>query len=246
MTQGSAGAISGSAEYLRSKFPLLKVAAGEALECPTLYENGFGGHRIEGIGDKHVPWILNCKNLDMIVAIDDEDVIRVMHLFNQPAGQAYLKEKGVPEDFIKKINLLGISGIANLLGCIKEAKSYEFNQNDIVLSVLTDSMDMYQSRLKDHEGEYTRDEAIATYAKCLMGQGVENCLDLTYLGKKRCHHLKYYTWIEQQGKTIDELNAQWYDDDYWKNVLSEETVDKYDKWIMEFNKLTGLAEKYGM
>jgi len=246
LTQGSAGAISGAAQYLRSKYPLLKVAAGEALQCPTLLENGFGDHRIEGIGDKHVPWILNVKNLDVIVDLDDEDVIRTMHLFNHPAGIAYLKEKGVSDDFIAKLPLLGISGIANMLGCIKEAKMFEFNENDIILSVCTDSMVMYQSRVKEHKGEYIRDEAVSTYAQCLMGLKSDKCLELTYAEKKRCHNLKYFTWKEQQGKTAKELNDQWYDEHYWDQYLSEATVDKYDSWIMEFNKKTGLAQKYGM
>ena len=246
LTQGSAGAISGASEYLRKKYPLIKVAAGEALQCPTLYQNGFGDHRIEGIGDKHVPWVFNVKNLDLVVALDDNDVMDVMHLFNHPEGIKYLKEKGVSEEFLKKLPLLGISGIANMLGCIKEAKLYEFNENDVVMSVCTDSMDMYQSRIKEHKGEYTRDEAVATYARSLMGLNVNHCLELTYVEKKRCHNLKYFTWVEQQGKTAQELNDQWYDDNYWKQYLDETVVDKYDKWIMEFNQKTGLAEKYGM
>ena len=246
LTQGSAGAISGASEYLRKKYPLIKVAAGEALQCPTLYQNGFGDHRIEGIGDKHVPWVFNVKNLDMVIALDDNDVMDVMHLFNHPEGIKYLKEKGVPEDFLAKLPLLGISGVANMLGCIKEAKLYEFNENDIVMSVCTDSMAMYQSRIKEHKGEYTRDEAVATYAKSLMGININHCLELTYMEKKRCHNLKYFTWKEQQGKTTEEVNAQWYDDNYWKQYLDESVVDKYDKWIMEFNQKTGLAEKYGI
>ena len=54
--------------------------------------NGFGGHRIEGIGDKHIPWIHNVRNSDMAIAIDDEDSQRLLRLFNTPEGQAYLKE----------------------------------------------------------------------------------------------------------------------------------------------------------
>lgn len=180
----------------------------------------------------------------MVIAIDDEDVMRVMHLFNHPAGQAYLKEKGVPADFIDKLQLLGISGCANLIGAIKEAKYYEFNENDIVVTLGTDSMAMYQSRLKEHKGEYTRDEAVETYYKCLMGQGTDHMEEFTYVTKKRCHNLKYYTWKEQQGKTTEDINNQWYQDGYWEQFLSDETVEKYDSWIIEFNKKTGLAEKY--
>ena len=186
------------------------------------------------------------KNIDLIVEIDDQDVMKVVHLFNQPAGIAYLKEKGVPEETIKKLNLLGISSVANLLGCIKEAKYYEFNERDIIVSVCTDSMKLYQSRLKERSTEFTRDDAIEAYAQCLMGQRIEHCSELTYIGKKKCHQLKYFTWVEQQGKTANELNDQWYDENYWKQYLDESVVDKYDKWIMEFNQKTGLAEKYGM
>ncbi|MCQ2821386.1 MAG: pyridoxal-phosphate dependent enzyme [archaeon] len=246
LTQGSSGTLTGSGEYLRKKFPRLKIAAGEAKQSPTLLNNGFGGHIIEGIGDKHVPWILNVKNLDVIININDEDVVKAMHLFNQPAGKAFLKEKGVPEEFLQKIGLLGKSGIANLIGCIKEAIMFEWNENDIILSVLTDSMDMYQSRLRELKREYTRDDALDAYVKCFQSVAADDCLELCYKEKKRIHNLKYFTWIEQQGKKVDELNAQWYDEDYWTKHLSEEVVDKYDSWIMEFNKKTGLGEKYGM
>ena len=246
LCEGSGGTLAGSTFYLREKFPLIKIAAGEATQCPTLMTNGFGGHRIEGIGDAFVPWILNMKNIDVVIGIDDEDVMNVLHLFNQPAGIAYLKEKGVNDETIKKLSLLGISSIANLLGCIKEAKMFEFNENDIIVSVCTDSMKLYQSRLKERKTEFTRDDAIITYSKCLMGQNTENCKELSYIDKKRCHSLKYFTWIEQQGKDAKELNAQWYEDDYWNNRMSEKVVDMYDSWIQEFNKKTGLADKYDM
>lgn len=246
LCEGSGGTLTGSAFYLRQKFPLIKIAAGEALQCPTLMMNGFGNHRIEGIGDAFVPWILNMKNIDVVVGIDDEDAIKIMHLFNQPAGIAYLKEKGVKDETIEKLKLMGISSIANMLGCIKEAKMFEFNENDIIVSVCTDSMKLYQSRLTQRKTEFTRDDAIEVYSRCLMGQGTNDCKELIYSDKKRIHSLKYFTWIEQQGKDANELNAQWYEDNYWDNRLSEKEVDMYDSWIKEFNKKTGLGEKYGL
>ena len=246
LCEGSGGTLSGSTFYLKQKFPLIKIAAGEAFQCPTLLLNGYGGHKIEGIGDAFVPWILNMKNIDLIVEIDDQDVMKVVHLFNQPAGIAYLKEKGVPEETIKKLNLLGISSVANLLGCIKEAKYYEFNERDIIVSVCTDSMKLYQSRLKERSTEFTRDDAIEAYAQCLMGQRIEHCSELTYIGKKKCHQLKYFTWVEQQGKNVKELNDQWFDDNYWDDRMSEKVIDMYDSWINEFNRRTGLGENFGM
>ncbi len=143
LTQGSAGTL-GSTEYLREKYPHVKVCAGEALQCPTLLYNGYGGHRIEGIGDKHVPWIHNMKNMDMVAGIDDTPNMRIMQLFNEPAGKEYLIKKGVSTELVEQLNLLGISSIANLMGAIKMAKYYEMTSDDIVFTVATDSMEMYQ------------------------------------------------------------------------------------------------------
>ncbi|HZW02892.1 MAG TPA: pyridoxal-phosphate dependent enzyme, partial [Anaerolineaceae bacterium] len=152
LTTGSAGTIA-SGDYLKKVFPESKIIASEAMQCPTLFENGFGAHRIEGIGDKHVPWIHNVKNTDMVVAIDDNAVVNIMRLFNEPAGQRWLVEKGVPAATVSNLNLLGFSGIANLLSAIKFAKYYELGENDVVMTVLTDSMELYSSRIDEYRQE---------------------------------------------------------------------------------------------
>ncbi|MCJ7626364.1 MAG: pyridoxal-phosphate dependent enzyme, partial [Anaerolineaceae bacterium] len=146
LTTGSAGTI-GCGDYMKQLFPASYVAASEALQCPTLLENGFGAHRIEGIGDKHVPWIHNLKNTDMIMAIDDNAVVNLARLFNEPAGKKYLDSQGVPQEIVSNLDLLGFSGIANLLSTIKMAKYYEMGENDVLLTVFTDSMELYGSRL---------------------------------------------------------------------------------------------------
>ena len=143
---GSAGTIA-AGDYLRESHPFLKVVASEALQCPTLLYNGFGGHRIEGIGDKHIPWIHNVKNTDAVVAIDEQDPLKLLRLFNEPEGQELLNSLGIDGNLIKRLPELGISGISNLLSAIKLAKYYELNENDIIFTVFTDSVDMYQSRL---------------------------------------------------------------------------------------------------
>jgi len=212
-TTGSAGAI-GSGDRLKELYPAMKIAAGEALQCPTLLDNGFGGHRIEGIGDKHVPWIHNVKNTDMVIAIDDNDPLELLRLFNEPEGVAFLvDELGLDPAFVETLSWLGISGIANLLCCIKMAKYYEFTEHDVVATVLTDSVAMYGSRLAElgeAEGAYTPVKAAVDFAARLLGQKTDNLLELTYADRKRVHNLKYYTWVEQQGKTVEELNALWY------------------------------------
>ena len=212
-TTGSAGAI-GSGDKLKELYPQMKIGAGEALQCPTLLDNGFGGHRIEGIGDKHVPWIHNVKNTDMVIAIDDNDPVNLLRLFNEPAGVEYLVNGlGLDAEFVEKLSWLGISGIANVLCCIKMAKYYEFTEHDVVATVLTDSAVMYGSRLEEQreaQGEYTRERAAVDFALRLGGQKTDNLIELTYAERKRVHNLKYYTWVEQQGKTAEELNALWY------------------------------------
>jgi len=242
VTTGSAGTI-GCGDYLKKLYPTSKIAAGEALQCPTLLNNGFGAHRIEGIGDKHVPWIHNIKNTDLVIAIDDNNVMGILRLFNEPAGQDYLKQQGVPVDLIEQLPLLGISGIANMLQAIKFAKYYELTEHDVVLTVFTDSMELYGSRLTEIEAEYgpyeTLDAAI-DYARHLQAITVDYMQELTYYERKRIHHLKYYTWVEQQGRNVEELNAQWYDDGYWDDIHNQ--VSDIDDLIRTFNRRTGLLE----
>ena len=244
LTQGSAGTL-GCADYLREKFPRIKVCAGEAWQCPTLLYSGYGAHRIEGIGDKHVPWIHNLKNMDMVADINDEFCIRLLRLLNEPSGKNYLKSKGVSEEIIDKLHLLGISSIANLIGSIKMAKYYEMNENDIVFTIATDSMELYQSRieeLKEERGEYTDNQAAVDFDTCLLNLTTDQMLELSYWDKKRMHNLKYFTWVEQIGKDVEELDRQWYDENYWRDKYR--SYAEWDKLIREFNEKTGLLEKY--
>jgi cysteine synthase A len=237
---GSAGTIA-SGDYMKQIFPASKIVASEALQCPTLLENGFGAHRIEGIGDKHVPWIHNTKNTDMVVAIDDNAVVNLSRLFNEPAGRKYLASQGVPESLLSQLDLLGFSGISNVLSAIKFAKYYELGEHDIVLTVLTDSMELYQSRLKEMHAEYgayDEKDAAADFARYLLGQSTDNLLELRYTDRRRIHNLKYFTWVEQQGKTYPEIQAMWNEPDYWTNVQKQ--VPEIDALIDEFNAEVGL------
>jgi len=239
LTQGSTGTL-GCADYVREKHPRVKIGAGEALECPTLLYTGFGGHRIEGIGDKHVPWIFHVRNMDLVAAIRDEATMRLMRLFNEPAGQDYLQNQGVNPDFIEKLDLLGISSIANLIGSIKMANFYEMDEQDVIFTIATDSMELYQSRLKEarEKGDYTKFDAAEDYGAYLREVNIDHMQDLTYWDKKSIHNLKYFTWIEQRGKDVDELERQWYDETYWKEKFS--SYEKWDQLIREFNDKVGL------
>lgn len=236
-TTGSAGTI-GAGDRLRELYPDMKLAAAEALQCPTLLNNGFGGHRIEGIGDKHVPWIHNVKNTDMVIAIDDNDSQNLIRLLNEPEGREFLiKELGLKPEFVDQLGLLGISGIANVLSCIKMAKYYELTEKDVVATVLTDSIVMYGSRieeLRERDGAYSNKKAAVDWTAHIKSLKTDNMLELTYPEKKRIHNLKYYTWVEQQGRTSEELDALWYDyDNTWGAVHKQ--AAQIDELINEFN-----------
>lgn len=123
-----------------------------------------------------------------------------------------------------------------MLAAIKTAKYFEMNENDVIFTIFTDSSDLYQSRLKElkkERGMYSLMHAAKDHAASILHQGIDYFKELTYYERKAIHNLKYFTWVEQQGKTAEELNAQW-DPEYWK-ILFEEEVKYFDDLIVEFN-----------
>ncbi len=245
LTSGSAGSLA-SGDYLKQRYPYSKIGVAEALQCPTILNNGYGAHRIEGIGDKHIPWVHNVRNTDIAAAIDDNDSMAILRLFNEPAGKAFLtNELGIAGEDVDALALMGISGISNMLASIKFAKYYELTEKDVVATILTDSVEMYLSRLDElrgEEGEYTPARAAADYAASLRGQRTDNLLELTYAERKRVHHLKYYTWVEQQGRTAEELGDQWHRQDKTFEAVQKQTA-QVDDLIDSFNEEVGLLAK---
>ena len=243
LMSGSAGSLA-AGDYLKQTHPQFKIAVGEALQCPTVLNNGFGDHRIEGTGDKHIPWVHNVRNTDMGIAIDDNDAMALLRLFNEPDGKEFLtKEIGMSNEDVENLAFMGISGISNMLCAIKFAKYYELTSNDVVATVLTDSVEMYMSRIEElteNEGAYTPIKAAIDYQAHLQAIKTDNLIELTYPERKRVHNLKYYTWVEQQGRCADELNDQWYRQD--KSFESVQTqAEQVDELINEFNEAVGLV-----
>lgn len=236
LSSGSAGTL-GAGSYLRDNYIGARVAVAEALQCPTILENGFGDHRIEGIGDKHIPWIHNMRDTDAAIGVDDELPMRFIRLFNEEAGRKLLAEQGVSSELLAKLDWIGISGIGNMLGAIKFAKYYELGEDDIVFTVFTDSMAMYGSRLREldaQRGPYDQRQADRDYDR-LQGVSVDHVFELSQVDKRRIHNLKYFSWIEQQGKELSELRAQWDSyREYWGGLHSQ--VSELDKLIVDFNK----------
>ncbi len=169
----------------------------------------------------------------------------IVRLFNEPEGWNYLRKQGIRQDFLPSLPLLGISGIGNLLGAIKFAKYFELTKRDIVVTVLTDSMDLYKTRveeMRESQGAYSDLEAAKDYHRYLMGASTGHMLELSYYDKRRIHNLKYFTWIEQQGKSLAELDAQWYDyPEYWDRIHRQ--ADQIDRLIEQFNDRAGLLKR---
>jgi cysteine synthase A len=242
LATGSAGTLA-SGDRLKEHYPNSKIAVVEALQCPTLLLNGYGAHRIEGIGDKHVPWIHNVRATDLTIDIDDRAAIAATRLFNEPAGRHYLASRQVPEETLAHLPLVGISGAANLLGCIKFARWYHLGPDDVILTVLTDSIDLYRSRLQEWraaEGELTDAGAATIHARDILGASTDAMEELTETNRRRIHNLKYFTWVEQQGKSVEELDAQWDDRTYWRRIAEQHI--ELDALIDEFNARSGLLD----
>ena len=210
---GSAGTIA-AGDYLRTTLPALKVVATEALQCPTLLQNGFGGHRIEGIGDKHVPWIHNVRNTDVVAAIDDEDCMRLFRLFNEPAGRERLAALGVDRRADRAARAAGHLRHLQSPGRDQDGQVFRPGRRRRDLHLATDSSDLYGSRLEELHGErgaYTPLQAACDLRALPRGQGDRSLQELTYPDRKAIHNLKYFTWVEQQGKEVADLNQLWYD-----------------------------------
>jgi cysteine synthase len=239
---GSAGTL-GAGDALKLTAPGSTITAAEALQCPTMLMAGFGAHRIEGIGDKHIPWIHNVRTTDLVAAIDDEATIRVLRLFNEPAGRALLSSRGITDEVVSALPLLGISCIANVLAAIKTARYYELDEHDLLLTCFTDSAELYQSRLEELEAErgpYTESKALVDLEHALLGTTTDHIRELRYTDRKAIHNLKYFTWVEQQGKTADELGALWRPS-FWSELVAQ--IPVWDERIVAFNRDTGMGDR---
>jgi len=239
---GSGGTLA-AGDRLKDELPGGLIVAAEALQCPTLLRNGFGGHRIEGIGDKHVPWIHNTRNTDAVCAIDDEDALRLLRLFNEEAGQAWLARAGVSATVLERLPWLGISSLGNLLACVKTARWFELDESHVLFTSFTDSVEMYRSRLAEMTaalGVYHEADARADHERRLLGQRADAFRELSYPERKALHNLKYFTWVEQQGRTVEELNRLW-EPSFWQDL--KDGLPAWDEEIARFNRDSGATSR---
>ena len=225
---GSGGTIA-AGDRLKQKWPgRHKIIGLEPIQCPTLYWNGYGGHDIQGIGDKHVTWIQNVMNLDAVMCIDDIESKQGLQLLTEAAGWKILTEKyGIDADRVRKLSqIFGISGVCNVLGAIKTAKFYGMGSKDLIVTVCTDAMDRYGSvmaQLTESCGQMDAVEAEIRLVSIFHKQKLDWIAEGTRHNRNQWHNLKYFTWVEQQGKTIAELNAQ-RNPEYWEEQQAQVAV----------------------
>ena len=108
---------------------------------------------------------------------------------------------------------------------------------DVIFTPLTDSMDLYSSRMQEMRaghGPYTPNLADQHFGRYLQGATTDHVRELGYKDQKALHNFKYFTWVEQQGRSSDELRQLW-DRDFWRELFSQDVVDEWDRLIDAFN-----------
>ena len=233
---GSSGTLA-AGDYLKAQLGT-DICVVEALECPTLLNNGYGDHNIQGIGDKHVPFIHNVLNTDYVVAVTDKASNALNLVFNTAVGRDFLlKRTGISGELIDGLADLGLSSIANVLGAIKMSRYLGLGADDVVLTVATDGADMYRTEIartteQDFGGSFDELAAAESYGRYLLATTTDHMEELSLRGRERIFNLGYYTWVEQQGVSLQDFDAR-RDPEFWNRLM--EVVPAWDRMIDEFN-----------
>ena len=233
---GSAGTL-GAGDYLKERHGT-RIVAVEALECPTMLENGYGEHNIQGIGDKHIPLIHNVMNTDYVVGISDRSTDQLNVLFNTAEGRAFLADRrGVPQETLDQLGSYGLSSICNVLAAIKVAREAELGPDDLLLTVATDGAPMYATEVhkviwRDFPDGFDAGAASMAFGEHLLGAGPDNVLELDHRERTRIFNLGYYTWVEQQRVPLPDFEAR-RRPETWDRIRG--LLPTWDEQITEFN-----------
>jgi len=232
---GSAGTL-GAGDWLKERLGTRTVAV-EALECPTMLENGFGEHNIQGIGDKHIPLIHNVMATDYVVGVSDRSTDRLNVLLNTEVGRRELASRGVPEPLIGALGSLGLSSICNVVAAIKLARHANLGPEDVIVTVATDGASMYvterdRTMARDFPGGFDTGAAAEVFGETILGAAPDHVLELTAAERRRIFNLGYYTWVEQQGVTIEEF-VERREQAFWSGL--RDLPPAWDEMIGEFN-----------
>jgi cysteine synthase len=237
---GSGGTLA-AGDYLKERLGS-RICAVEALECPTLLYNGYGEHNIQGIGDKHVPFIHNVLNTDYVVGVSDKASDSLNLVFNTTVGRSYLaKRTSLGQEAISALADLGLSSIANVVGAIKMAKYMNLKGNDVVLTVATDGAEMYGTEIDKaqtsiFDGQFDELKAAEAFGRYMLGATTDNMQEQSLRDRERVFNLGYYTWVEQQGVDLADFGAR-RDPAFWNSLM--DVVPAWDRMIDDFNAAAG-------
>jgi cysteine synthase A len=233
---GSAGTIA-AGDYLKKRHGT-RIVAVEALECPTMLNNGYGEHNIQGIGDKHIPLIHNVMNTDVVIGVSDRVTDQLNLLFGSEAGRNYLRNRRKLDiEAIASFADIGISGFANIVAAIKLGKQLHYGPNDVIVTVATDSASLYQSERDDYQnkhfgGSFDEVNAGEVFGSCLSSVATDNVMELTDRTRRQIFNLGYYTWVEQQGVSVEDFECR-RSQSFWDSIA--ESLPQWDALIEDFN-----------
>jgi cysteine synthase len=242
---GSAGTIA-AGDYLKERHGT-RIAAVEAIECPTMLCNGYGEHNIQGIGDKHIPLIHNVMNTDVVIGVSDLASDSLNALFGGNVGRSYLVgRRKIDPDVIRTFSDIGISGLANIVASIKLARHLDLGGDDVIMTLATDSAMLYASERQNFLGRRYRDgfdevSAGEIFSRHLEGVVNDHVFELTHLDRKRIFNLGYFTWVEQQGVALDDFDRR-KQARFWRGLV--DTIPEWDRLIDAFNAEVGAARAH--
>ena len=241
---GSAGTIA-AGDYLKDHYGS-KTVAVEALECPTLLYNGFGEHNIQGIGDKHLPFIHNAMQTDLVAAVSEQTTDQLSLLWNLEAGKRYLNgRRDVPAELVERLSWLGLSAICNIVAAIKTARYFDYGPNDALITVATDGNELYGTENKKSveryfPGSFDDVHAAEVYGQHLAGVATDHLLECSERDRHRIFNLGYYTWVEQQGVSLADFERR-RDQAFWRGLRP--LLDAWDEMVNELNERSGVLRK---
>jgi cysteine synthase len=194
---GSAGTLAAGDE-LKAAFPDCLICALEPRECSTLFNNGRGTHRIEGIGDKMVTLIHNVLTTDYVMLIHDDDCVIGLELLEHQ--QSILERVlNLQRGALKYLlGIFGVSGICNILGAIRFTKHLGLGPQDNVVTIATDGIDRYPSVLRElnrRKGPTTEPTLRERFEQIYRTASPADLLDVrTQEQKRRLFEYKQATW----------------------------------------------------
>ncbi|MHB1525967.1 MAG: pyridoxal-phosphate dependent enzyme [Candidatus Dormibacteria bacterium] len=241
-TTGSAGTL-GAGDHLKQRYGT-RIVAAEPLECATMLRNGFGDHNIQGIGDKHIPLIHNVMNTDVVVAVSDRSTDRLDGVLHTEEGLRALQGcPGLERSLLAEMAHVGLSGLANVVAAVAVARHFELGPEDVVLTVATDGAAMYSSQRaervrRDFPKGLNEPAAMAALSQDLQEASHSELLELRHQDRTRIFNLGYFTWVEQQGVSLEAFEVRRHQA-FWDGLT--EQLAEWDELIVEFNAQVGVA-----